>query len=128
MTKEPLVVVLPSDHRLAGYEAIDPHDVRARRLSACRRRSRIAVVIDDFLKRLNLDIKPDTSRQSRHGNVMVAVDTRHRFLPAYARNFLPWSVISRPIKGDAPTIDLVIGHHRANASPTLNYFCRDWTS
>jgi LysR family hca operon transcriptional activator len=44
------------------------------------------------------------------------------FLPAYARNFLPWSVISRPIKGDAPTIDLVAGYHRANASPTQKLF------
>ena len=44
------------------------------------------------------------------------------FLPAYARNFLPWSVISRPLKGDAPTIDLVIGYHRSNASRTLQLF------
>jgi hypothetical protein len=43
-------------------------------------------------------------------------------LPAYARHFLPWSVISRPIKGDQPTIDLVIGYHRANASATLKSF------
>jgi LysR family hca operon transcriptional activator len=43
-------------------------------------------------------------------------------LPAYVRNFMPWSVISRPIKGDVPTIDLVIGYHRANASPTLRLF------
>jgi LysR family hca operon transcriptional activator len=43
-------------------------------------------------------------------------------LPAYARNFLPWSVISRPIKGDPPTIDLVIGYNKANSSPTLKLF------
>jgi len=44
------------------------------------------------------------------------------FLPAYAQKFLLWSVISRPIRGDAPTIDLVIGYNRANASPTLKLF------
>jgi LysR family hca operon transcriptional activator len=27
ITKEPLVAVLPSDHRLAACEAIDPHDI-----------------------------------------------------------------------------------------------------
>jgi LysR family hca operon transcriptional activator len=43
-------------------------------------------------------------------------------LPAYAKNFLPWSVVSRPIKGEPPTIDLVIGHHRANTSPILKLF------
>jgi hypothetical protein len=31
-------------------------------------------------------------------------------LSAYAKNFLPWSVTSRPLAGDdAPTIDLVAG-------------------
>jgi LysR family hca operon transcriptional activator len=43
-------------------------------------------------------------------------------LPAYARNFLPWSVISRPIRGEPPTIDLGIGYNKANASPTLKLF------
>jgi LysR family transcriptional regulator, hca operon transcriptional activator len=43
-------------------------------------------------------------------------------LPRYAQNFLPWSVVSRPIKGNAPSIDLVIGYHRGNASPILKQF------
>ena len=43
-------------------------------------------------------------------------------LPAYAQNFLPWSVISRPLKGEAPTIDLVVGYHKANTSPILRMF------
>jgi LysR family transcriptional regulator, hca operon transcriptional activator len=43
-------------------------------------------------------------------------------LPAYAQNFLPWSVISRPLKGEVPTIDLVIGYHKGNTSPILKMF------
>jgi LysR family hca operon transcriptional activator len=43
-------------------------------------------------------------------------------LPAYARNFLPWSVISRPLEGEAPTIDLVIGYSNANKSTVLKLF------
>jgi LysR family transcriptional regulator, hca operon transcriptional activator len=43
-------------------------------------------------------------------------------VPVYAENYLPWSVISRPLKGDAPTIDLVIGYHKANTSPFLKLF------
>jgi LysR family hca operon transcriptional activator len=39
-------------------------------------------------------------------------------LPAYAQNFLPWSVISRPLEGDVPTIDPVIGY----TSPILKLF------
>jgi LysR family hca operon transcriptional activator len=40
-------------------------------------------------------------------------------LPAYAQNFLPWSVISRPLGGEAPTIDLVAGYNKTNTSPIL---------
>jgi LysR family hca operon transcriptional activator len=31
-------------------------------------------------------------------------------------------VTSRPIRGDAPTIDLVVGYNKANRSPILKLF------
>jgi LysR family hca operon transcriptional activator len=43
-------------------------------------------------------------------------------LPAYAKNFLPRSVTSRPLEGEAPTIDLVIGYNKTNTSPILRLF------
>ena len=43
-------------------------------------------------------------------------------LAAGATRRLDLSVVSRPIKGDAPTIDLVVGYNRANASPILKLF------
>ena len=43
-------------------------------------------------------------------------------LPAYAKNFLPRSVTSRPLDGKAPTIDLVIGYNKTNTSPILRLF------
>jgi LysR family hca operon transcriptional activator len=43
-------------------------------------------------------------------------------LPAYAKNFLPGSVTSRPLDGEAPTIDLVIGYNKTNTSPILRLF------
>jgi LysR family transcriptional regulator, hca operon transcriptional activator len=30
-------------------------------------------------------------------------------LPISAENFLTWSVVSRPLKGELPTVDLVVG-------------------
>jgi len=124
VTKEPLVVILPSDHRLAAYEAIDPHDVAGETfISVSKTAPVLRVVIDDYLKRLNLDIKADHEVDNLAMAMSLVASTRGvAFLPAYAQNFLPWSVISRPIKGDAPTIDLVIGYNRANASPTLKLF------
>jgi len=46
-------------------------------------------------------------------------------LPLYARNLLPPSVVSRPLRGEAPTIDLVIGYNRANTSSLLKAFLLD---
>ena len=43
-------------------------------------------------------------------------------LPAYAKNFLPWAVTSRPLEGEPPTIDLVIGYNKTNTSPILGLF------
>jgi LysR family hca operon transcriptional activator len=43
-------------------------------------------------------------------------------LPDFARNFLTLSVTSRPLAGAAPSIDLVLGYHKANNSPLLKTF------
>jgi LysR family transcriptional regulator, hca operon transcriptional activator len=43
-------------------------------------------------------------------------------LPLYARNLLSPSVIIRPLQGEAPTIDLVMGYNKANTSPLLKRF------
>jgi LysR family hca operon transcriptional activator len=43
-------------------------------------------------------------------------------MPTYAKNLLPWSVASRPLEGEAPTIDLAVGYGKASASPILNLF------
>jgi LysR family transcriptional regulator, hca operon transcriptional activator len=39
--------------------------------------------------------------------------------PLYARNLLPPTVISRPLAGVPPTIDLSLGYNEANKSPLL---------
>ena len=43
-------------------------------------------------------------------------------MPAYAKNLLPSSVVSRPLEGEAPTIDLAVGYSNANTSPILKLF------
>jgi hypothetical protein len=53
---------------------------------------------------------------------LVASTRGVALLPVSAESFFTWSVISRPLKGEAPTIDLVIGYHKANTSPILRTF------
>jgi LysR family hca operon transcriptional activator len=40
----------------------------------------------------------------------------------YAKTFLPDAVVTRPLEGAGPKIDLSIGYRSANASPTLELF------
>ena len=53
---------------------------------------------------------------------LVASTRGVALLPAYARMSLPWSVTSRPLEGETPTINLVIGYQKANRSPILKLF------
>jgi LysR family transcriptional regulator, hca operon transcriptional activator len=43
-------------------------------------------------------------------------------MPAYAKNLLPWSVTSRPLAGEPPTIDLMAANVANNKSPQLKFF------
>jgi LysR family transcriptional regulator, hca operon transcriptional activator len=124
VTKEPLVAVLPSDHRLASYDAIDPHDtVGETFVSVSNTAPALRVVINNYLEQSNLSIRPDHEVDNLAIAMSLIASTRGvALLPAYAQNFMPWSVISRPIKGNTPTIDLVIGYSKANTSTTLKLF------
>lgn len=124
VTKEPIVVVLPSDHRLASQESIDPRDIAGETFIGVSSNAPVLrVVIDDYLRRCGIDIKPD--HEARHLSMAVALVASTRgvaLLPAYVRNLLPNSVSSRPLRGDVPTVDLVVGYSKMNDSPILKLF------
>ena len=124
VTREPLVVVLPSDHRLASRDAIASGDIAGETfISVSNTAPTLRIVIDDYVKRAGIGVAPDHLADNIAMAISLVASTRGvALLPAYVKNFLPWSVISRPIEGDAPTIDLVIGYHKANASPILKLF------
>jgi LysR family hca operon transcriptional activator len=121
---EPFVVMLPSDHRLAAHDAIELREIVGETFiipSKTAPTSRI--VIEDYLKRSGLDITPDHEVDNiTHAVSMIASTGAVALLPVYADNLLPWSVTSRPIRGDAPTVDLVVGYSKANRSPILKLF------
>ena len=124
LTKEPLVVVLPSDHRLASHEAINPQDIAGETfISVSNTAPVLRVVIDDYLRRSGIDIKPDHEVDHLAMAVSLVASTRGvALLPAYAQNVLPRSLVSRPLRGDVPTIDLVVGYSKTNTSPILKLF------
>jgi LysR family transcriptional regulator, hca operon transcriptional activator len=121
LVKEPLVAVLPSDHRLAALEAISLQDMVGETfLTVSDTAPALRVVIDDYLKRSAINIKPNHEVDNlAMAMSLIAASRGIALLPAYAQNFLPRSVTSRPLKGDTPTIDLVLGYKKSNKSPIL---------
>jgi LysR family transcriptional regulator, hca operon transcriptional activator len=121
LVKEPLVVVLPSGHRLAVRETISPKDLVGEIFVGVSHTAPVLrAVIDDYLKRSGIKITP--TYETEHvvmGVSLVASTGGVALLPAYAQNFLTRSVTSRPLKGDAPTVDLVLGYKKSNKSLIL---------
>jgi LysR family hca operon transcriptional activator len=124
IVKEPLVVVLPSDHRLASCETIALQDIVDEIfLGMSDTAPTLQIIIDDYLRRSGINLRPAHKIDNLGMAMSLVASTRGvTLLPAYAKNFLPWSVISRPLAGEPPTIDLVVGYNRANTSPTLQLF------
>lgn len=124
VAKEPLVVVLPSDHRLAAQAAIDPQALVGETfINVSATAPALRAVIDGYLAARDLAIPTDHEADNLAMAISLIASTRGvALLPIYAENFLPWSVISRPLAGTAPTIDLMVAHHKGNASPLLALF------
>ena len=121
LVKEPLVAVLPTDHHLAARKAISPEDLVGETFVTVSNTSPVLrAVIDNYLKRSGINITP--AHEVEHvvmGVSLIASTGGVALLPDYAQNFLSRSVTSRPLKGDTPTVDLVLGYKKSNQSPIL---------
>ena len=70
-----------------------------------------------------VDIKLDHGVDNMAMAMSLVASTRGLALtPAYAKNLLPSSVVSRPLEGEAPTIDVAVGYSKSNTSPILKLF------
>lgn len=121
---EPLIVVLPSDHRLASRRAIRPQDfVGETFIGMADQAPVLRSLIENYFRRSGIDLNPTHRVEYLSMAISLVASTRGlALLPDFARNFLALSVISRPLAGDAPSIDLVLGYHEANKSPLLGFF------
>src|SRR6202051_2788487 len=121
LVKEPLVVVLPGNHRLAALKAIAPQDLVGETFVTVSNTAPVLRgVIDNYLKRSRIKITPAHEADHVTMGISLIMSTRGvGLLPVYAQNFLPSSVTSRPLKGDSPTVDLVLGYRKSNQSPIL---------
>jgi LysR family hca operon transcriptional activator len=124
LVREPLIVILPSDHRLASREAIGLEDLAGETFIGMADQAPVLrSIIEDYFHRWGIDLRPTYKVEYLSMAMSLVASTRGvTLLPNYARNFLTLSVISRPLAGEAPSIDLVLGYHKANNSPLLRTF------
>jgi LysR family hca operon transcriptional activator len=124
LIQEPLVAVLPVGHRLAARKQIRPQDIAGEvYVSPTRVAPALKTVIDDYAKKAGIALRPEYDAENLSSAMSLVASTGGiTLLPAYAQNLISPAVVIRPLAGDAPTIDLMMGYNRSNTSAVLKRF------
>ena len=122
--KERLVVIMRRNHRLARRKVFDVSDLECEILIGVSRVPQILRgVIADYLKRAGVEVVP----RYEFDNFPMAISLVEAvngvaIIPASIKGFLPTSVVSRRLRGEQPTVDLMVGYRRDNQSLILRTF------
>ena len=121
---EPLVAILSSDHRLAREDAVDPSDLAGETFVGFSDVPHVLRdIVDAYLRASGVELVPSHFIDNFAMGISLVASTRGiALLPAYVEPLLPWSVVSRPLTGEPPTIDLAVGYRSDNGSPILAKF------
>jgi len=124
LVTEPMMVILPCDHPLASHDAIQPSDFIGETFIGVDNQAPLPrSVMEDYFRRCGIDVQPAYRAEYLSMLMSLVASTGGLALASeLARNFLTRSVVSRPLAGIAPTIDLALGYHKANTSPLLELF------
>ena len=122
--QEPLIVLMPHDHRLTARPTIRPQDLLGEIfIGGSNKATVLRDVTEAYLRRSGLDINLDHGVDNMAMAMSLVASTRGlALMPAYAKNLLPESVVSRPLDGEAPTIEVAVGYSKSNTSPVLKLF------
>ena len=124
LRKDPFFVMMSADHRLAAQDSVSPEEIADETLigSPAWNAPQIRAVTDRYGAQTGIDLTPDHEALNLSMAFSLMVSTGGVCLmPLYVRNLMPNSVVSRPIRGAPPTIDLVLGYSEANTSPMLKF-------
>ena len=122
LTEEPLIVLMRAEHRLAVREAITPKDIAGEALVGVPhdKSPSLRAVIDAYAERTGIDLTPHHLVDNLSMAMSLVASTGGvALMPLYARNLLPSTVISKPLAGVPPVIDLSLGYNENNVSPVL---------
>ncbi|MGX1325290.1 LysR family hca operon transcriptional activator [Bradyrhizobium sp. USDA 377] len=121
LAKEPLIAVLPAEHRLASRKKIRPQDLaREIYVSSARTSPVLQEVIQNYASRVGITLKAKYEGENISSAMSLVASTGGiSLVPLYAQNMLAPNVVARALEGGTPTVDLALGYNRANPSPLL---------
>jgi LysR family hca operon transcriptional activator len=122
--KEPLVAILPRDHRLAASKTFDPHNLKSETFIGISDIPRVLRdAVNGYLKRSGVKVAPRFGIDNFAMAMSLVTSERGvALLPISIEDYLSPSIVSRRLKGEQPTVDLMIGYRKDNASPILRTF------
>lgn len=124
LAKEPLIAVMPADHRLTSRKKIQPQDLaRETYVSSARISPVLQSVIQDYASNVGITLEAEYEGEGLPSAMSLVVSTGGiTLIPLYAQNMLTPNVVARALEGVPPTIDLTLGYNDSNSSPLLRRF------
>lgn len=125
LIKEPLVVILPATHRLAKHKTIKPRDlVRETFIAGSTKLAPVLrAVVKEYAASAGISLNQEYDVENISGGMsLVASSGSLMLLPRYGTKMLVPSVVARPLAGEPPTVDLVMGYNKSNTSALLKRF------
>ena len=122
--KERLVAILPRDHRLAARKTFDPRDLTRETFIGISEIPRVLrAAVNGYLKGCGVEVAPRFGIDNFAMAMSLVTSERGiAIMPISIEHYLPPSIVSRRLKGEQPTVDLMIGYRKDNASPILKRF------
>jgi len=127
IASEPIVVILSGEHQLAGESEINPADLRRFPFIGYADTPHVLrCIVERYLRDRGVTVSPSHFLDGfATGISLVASTGGLTLLPVYVEKLLPRSVVSRPLVGPPPTIEIAAGYRADNPSPVLRSFLQN---
>ncbi len=121
---EPVVVVMPREHPLADRQEIDPKEIDPQSFIGYSDTPHVLrAIVDRYFRERGLAMAPTHFLDGYATGISLVASTKGvTLLPAYVKALLPASLISRPLVGNGPVIEIAAGYRPDNPSPILAVF------
>jgi LysR family hca operon transcriptional activator len=124
---EPIVVVLPREHPLAARDKIAPYEIDPQSFIGYSDTPHVLRgIVDRYFRDRGLAMAPSHFLDGYATGISLVASTKGvTLLPAYVEALLPASLVSRPLTGNSPVIEIAAGYRADNPSPILAVFLRN---